>query len=329
MWEGKLEQLDQHINSNPDKEKQLVGCGHENIVCSLCDGLHPRHEMERHQTSLCPNRPFTCSMCEEYESTYEDVLNCHTPVCKCRPMECPNSCGADNLQHQHLEEHLSSDCPLAYVKCNFSDLGCGAKVYRKDLVSHLSSNLVTHLSLVTSENRKLKLQLEKQEEKAAVEIRNLEAQLELEAKERSKLEGVIENLKLQPKKKDQKGFPDPLISAFPMPPIELECPASHYENSSWWTSPLLACSAGFVEVRVNFARKKLHDIFVVGLDDTDYSALKVTIILKNLAKGSNDWKFHREIVKGVPSARAHHVMDPKEFMRNNRFLFHITDISRV
>ena len=119
VWEGELRQQGQHINSNPDQEKQLVGCAYTNIACLFCDKLHPRHEMEQHQTSLCPKRPSTCFMCEEYESTYEDVVNSHTPVCKCRPVECPNSCGADNLQHQHLEEHVSSQCPLTYVECEF------------------------------------------------------------------------------------------------------------------------------------------------------------------------------------------------------------------
>ena len=89
--------------------------------------------MEQHQTLLCPERLFTC---EEYESTYEDVVKSHTPVCKCRPVECPNSCGANNLQHQHLEEYVSSQCPLTYVECEFSDAGCDAKEYRKDLASH-------------------------------------------------------------------------------------------------------------------------------------------------------------------------------------------------
>ena len=30
------------------------------------------------------------------------------------PVQCPNSCGADNLQ---LQEDMSSHCPLSYVKC--------------------------------------------------------------------------------------------------------------------------------------------------------------------------------------------------------------------
>ena len=153
VWEGELGQLDQHINSNPDKEKQLVGCAYTNLVCIFCGKFHLRHELEHHQT---PKRPFACFMCEEYESTYEDVVNNHAPVCKCRPVECPSLCGADNLQHQHLEEHVSSQCPLTYVECEFSDAGCDVRVYRKDLASHLTDNLVIHMSLLAMENKKTK-----------------------------------------------------------------------------------------------------------------------------------------------------------------------------
>ena len=46
-------------------------------------------------------------------------------------------------------------CPLTYVECEFSDAGCNAKVYRKDLTSHLTDNLVTHMSLLVAENGNL------------------------------------------------------------------------------------------------------------------------------------------------------------------------------
>jgi hypothetical protein len=50
------------------------------------------------------------------------------------------------------------------VECEFSDAGCDAKVYRKDLPSHLGENMVAHMSLLARENRVLKLQLREQEE---------------------------------------------------------------------------------------------------------------------------------------------------------------------
>ena len=89
-WEGELGQLDQHINSSPDKEKQLVGCPHTSISCEFCEKPFPRHKVEHHQTTLCPKRPFTCFMCADYKSTCEDVITNHVPTCKCRLVECPN-----------------------------------------------------------------------------------------------------------------------------------------------------------------------------------------------------------------------------------------------
>ena len=241
VWEGELGQLDQHINSNPDKEKQLVGCAYTNIVCLFCDKFHLRHEMGQHQTSLCPQRPFTCFMCEEYESSYEDVVNSHAPVCKCRPVECPNSCGADNLQHQHLEEHMSSQCPLTYVKCEFSDAGCDAKVYRKDLASHLTDNLVTHMSLLAMENRKLKQQVQEQ----AGEMKRLGQQQEgLIEREEAK---VLKEKRQQGKnvaclqlKLEQVLYCVPNVdSLLRFPPFDLLCPSHFmYERRSWASEPI-------------------------------------------------------------------------------------------
>ena len=176
-WQGELGQLDQHLNVNPDKDKQFQGCPHTEVNCLYCNESHPRHEIEHHQTSQYAERPSTCSLCEEYESTYTDVVTNHSPVCKCRPVECPNSCGTNNLQHQHLEEHVSTQCPLTYVECEFSDAGCDVKVYRKDLPSHLGENMVTHMSLLARENRKLKQQLNEKATKLQLQHEEHEAQL--------------------------------------------------------------------------------------------------------------------------------------------------------
>ena len=169
-WQGELGQLDKHLNVNPGKEKQFVGCAYTNLKCLFCGKLCLRREIEDHQTSQCSQRPFTCEMCGEYEFTYEDVVTSHAPECKCRPVECPNTCGASDLQHQHLEEHVSSQCPLTPVECEFSYAGCDAKVHRRDLPSHLSDNMVTHMLLLARENRKLKQQLKTQEQQMKQEL---------------------------------------------------------------------------------------------------------------------------------------------------------------
>ena len=163
-WQGELGQLKDHLNSNPDKDSLLIGCTYEDIECLFCQEVHRRTKIKCHQDN-CAGRPFTCLVCNEYNSTYDDVITNHAPVCKYRPVECPNSCGANNLQHQHLEEHVSTQCPLSYVDCEFSDAGCDVKVYRKDLSSHMEENVVTHVSLLARENRRLKLQHKESESK--------------------------------------------------------------------------------------------------------------------------------------------------------------------
>ena len=188
-WQGELGQLEYHLNLNPDKDWLFQGCAYTEVKCLYCNAPHLRHDIGQ-----CVKRPFTCSLCEEYESTYTDVVTNHSPVCKCRPVECPNSCGTNNLQYQHLEEHISTQCPLSHVECEFSDPGCNAKVYRKDITSHLGENMVTHMSLLARENRKLKQQFRERERKT-------QGQLKLQLKTQ---EEIIQKLKMQGKKQEEK-----------------------------------------------------------------------------------------------------------------------------
>ena len=228
-WQGELGKLDQHLNLNPDKDKLSVGCAYTNVKCLFCKELYQRSKIEHHQGSQCTERPFTCSMCEEYNSTYDDVITNHTPVCKCRPVECPNSCGANNLQHQHLEEHVSTQCPLSYVDCEFSDAGCDAKVHRKDLHSHMEENMVTHVSLLARENKKLKLQLKDQEEMS---------------KKMGLLEEKIEKVKFQLTR---------------VPPLYLEC--LDVKTKLWKSEPFYSHVGGYkLQLEVNYDTAHVMEI---------------------------------------------------------------------
>ena len=160
-WQGELGQLDKHLNLNPDQDKQEIGCAYTKVKCLHCSELYQRRSIKCHQISKCLLRPFSCEMCKEFKSTYDDVVKNHAPLCKCRPVECPNTCG-NTLQHQELEEHLSSTCPLSMVECEFSHAGCDVKMHRKDLPSHISESMVTHMSLLARENKRLNTELQKQ-----------------------------------------------------------------------------------------------------------------------------------------------------------------------
>ena len=145
-WRGELRQLDQHLNN------LLAGCAILQICCDYCQHAMYRRELQEHRNKECLKRPFTCPTCEEYKSDYEDITSTHMPECKCRPVECPNKCGLV-VEAQNLQAHLSSDCELAEVECEFSHAGCEVTIIRKLLPCHMTDSVVQHVSLLARENR--------------------------------------------------------------------------------------------------------------------------------------------------------------------------------
>ena len=131
-WQGELGHLDQHLNSDPQQDQLLVGCAYISVKCLYCNKPHPRGEIEQHQASECMQRPFTCTMCEQYKSTYDDVTNNHALVCEHWLVECEFSgTGCDAMVHRKdLPSHLCV-CEYALVECEFSGTGCDAMVHRK------------------------------------------------------------------------------------------------------------------------------------------------------------------------------------------------------
>ena len=109
-----------------------------------------RSQLLEHQSELCPLRPFACQYCKVFHSHYEDVINNHVPGCVCRPVSCPNECGATVLL-KDVDRHIFDDCPLTVIT---------VQVYRKDLPPH---NV-----LVSACVNKDKLELERLEREIAV-----------------------------------------------------------------------------------------------------------------------------------------------------------------
>ncbi len=158
-WKGKLEMLNKHLNVDPELEKQLEGCGFVAVLCSRvrCGQSFQRGLLSKHQSRECPQRPYSCVYCREYESTYHDVTTKHCTECKCFPVSCPNSCAMQNIERQNLEKHLNEVCPLQEVECEFKNAGCETKLPRKDMPKHLSNSkeMVCHMSLLARENQRL------------------------------------------------------------------------------------------------------------------------------------------------------------------------------
>ncbi len=165
-WEGELIELDKHLDADDKDPGNLERCKYVLVNCDFCMEPYPRGELAQHAGQECTKRPFTCPTCEDYKSTYDDVIFVHTSVCKCRPVNCPNDCG-QIFEHQHLEKHLSTQCELALVDCYFT--GCEVKVIKKDLPGHLADNMVAHMSFLALENMKLKTELQQLRESIAAD----------------------------------------------------------------------------------------------------------------------------------------------------------------
>ena len=154
-WTGKLGSYERHLNTEPDAEHQLEGCGFVAIACvHSCGELIQRRLLASHQGDKCPKRPYSCDYCREYESVFDDVTNNHWPECRCYPLSCPNHCKPYAIERQNLEQHLNIDCPLTVVTCDFHYAGCEVQLPRKDMPAHLQENFC-HLSLLATINQKL------------------------------------------------------------------------------------------------------------------------------------------------------------------------------
>ena len=142
QWTGELGELDKHLNENPILGRQFVGCELVEVECNDCGKSLKRRHFKAHQLE---QHPFNCQYCHDYESYYEDVVKNHWPECGCRPVPCPNECGV-YPERQNFDHHLSKDCPLTVVNCDFHYAGCEVQLPRKDMPAHLAENLVAHMA---------------------------------------------------------------------------------------------------------------------------------------------------------------------------------------
>ena len=138
-WVGELQDLDDHIQSQCQKQKVPCGCGIEiyrydldthlklncalrKIFCSYCKCPVEFRSHEYHMQTVCPKYPISCSNrdCESHHIQRKD-MNSHLQRCRYRMIICPNECG-QTLQHIKHNDHLESECSKRTVSCQFCDL---------------------------------------------------------------------------------------------------------------------------------------------------------------------------------------------------------------
>ena len=165
-WKGELGQLDNHLNWNNLKQ-DIEGCAFANIKCSYCFEIVAGNSLQHHKNELCDKRPFSCEHCNDYESTYDDVIHNHWPVCGSHPVKCPNKCGTF-CQRQHCAKHVSSDCLLTVLECDFNYAGCQVKLPRKEMPDHIKDSLVPHFSLLALSHKKQQEEIRTQQKQICI-----------------------------------------------------------------------------------------------------------------------------------------------------------------
>lgn len=151
-----LRRYEKHLNLDPELEDQLTGCKYVRLECAYkCGSWFHRGAIARHQREKCPQRPYCCDYCRDYNSVQANVVYRHWPVCKCYPMTCPNHCSLYAIERQNLQDHLDTECPLKMLECEFHSAGCDMLVARQDMSQHLEEFHLQHTSLLGGAHQKL------------------------------------------------------------------------------------------------------------------------------------------------------------------------------
>ena len=123
-WVGELGNLEKQLSEGSvDGECQFVA-----VACPLSCGNHiQRGRLKEHKSEDCPQRPCTCEHCG-HKDTYKSVMEDHWPRCGKYSLQCPNNCGENVIERQHLQKHVEEACPLQVIQCEYAYAGCKAKL---------------------------------------------------------------------------------------------------------------------------------------------------------------------------------------------------------
>jgi len=135
-WTGELREKEHHLASCSFK---IVSCTNEK-----CQVTIQRKELEEHVTNSCQWRIVVCYHCNK--SHPKCVIQDHVEKCEKKPVECPNNCGEIIVQEE-IASHTNDHCPLSMISCPYAQMGCNAKIQRKEVEAHLQSTMQLHLDL--------------------------------------------------------------------------------------------------------------------------------------------------------------------------------------
>ena len=153
QWVGELRSLEEHVQN----------CDYTLLPCTnKCEILNEtvtvlRKDLDNHLTNDCPKRQYQCVHCKEM-GEYEERTTEHLRTCEYIKIQCPNEQCGDTFCRFILPIHRVS-CKYEKQPCQYADLGCKEKPFRKDLQEHEEDYLL-HLQVTTKSVLEQKQQLQ-------------------------------------------------------------------------------------------------------------------------------------------------------------------------
>ena len=252
QWTGSLREFDEHLNEKPAVDEQLSGCAFAEVECIHCHRFFQRRYINEHQVSECIKRPFSCEYCGDYETDFEDVMFKHWPVCALYPVSCPNECGACPVR-QDLKHHISKECPLEVVNCDFHYAGCEVQLPHKDMPAHLAENLEVHTAQLAAHTEKRMAEKDRQIVQLTGELDAHRWKIDQLEKENEALKESFEDLKkevvqLKAKQEENQSALQAIRAHASVVPVELvltEFRKHKRHSKEWYSEPFYTHPHGY------------------------------------------------------------------------------------
>ena len=244
-WGGVPEHL--NVDCEDGVNVRLNGCPFAQLQCAHCEELIPRHDITKHESDQCLQRPYSCDYCNEYSSTCQDVTENHWPVCPSRSAPCPDGCGK-YLIRKELENHQINDCPLTVINCAFDYVGCEVKLARQDMESHIAENLASHMTMQALHHQQQLKQLHKAIDELKLENKTMKKQLEDQNKQLIEQQLAFKKLSTTGAISDSSSkaqtpqTSSPVANVYPGALIVFK---NFNEHTIWWSPPFYTHSQGY------------------------------------------------------------------------------------
>lgn len=139
-----------------------ASCPYKPVVCpnsDLCGILHTK-DLQKHQTDDCLYRLIECpSNCGTAGIQFMNLEKHLKSDCTELMVDCPNGCEL-TAKRSTLKQHLSNDCPLENIKCEFAEYGCLHASMRISYNDHLEKEHKSHVIMlanaVKAQNQQIK-----------------------------------------------------------------------------------------------------------------------------------------------------------------------------